>query len=230
MWRILFYAAARSLAISVMLLLYRCRAYEAHRVPRIGPVLLAANHQSYLDPPLVGGFCGSRHASFVARAGLFAAGWFGGLLRLLNSIPIEEAGGDARAIKETLRRLALGHAVVIFPEGSRSPDGAMRKFKRGVALLMKKSSCPVVPVAVEGCFDAWPRGSAPRVFGRRIAVMYGDPIPHDELLKDGPDAALRRLEREIDAMRLVLRERLRERTAGRCPEAGPADGPFTASA
>ena len=123
-----------------------------------------------------------------------------------------------------LARLALGHPVVLFPEGSRSPDGAPLPFKRGVALLLKRSRCPVVPVAVEGCAEAFPKGARfPRLWGKRIAVMVGHPISHDELLKDGPDAALARLTGEIESMRLELRSKLRAATNGRYPPRGPGD-------
>lgn len=227
--RLAIYEIARFLVAFVLMLIYRARAYDARRVPAVGPVLLAANHQSYLDPPLIGAFVATRQLSYLARAGLFSFKLFGWLISLFNSVPIREDGGDAAAIKETLRRLERGEAILIFPEGTRSVDGAMAPFKRGVALLVKKSRCPVVPVAVEGCFDAFPRGRAPRLLGHRVAVAYGHPIPHDELMRDGADAALARLAREIDALRLALRRRLREQTAGALPVFGPGDLPCAAT-
>lgn len=226
----LFYRFFRGLCRNLMRLMFRAYARHPERVPATGAVLLAANHQAYLDPPLVGGFVRFRECHFLAKAGLFKSSLFGWIITGLNSVPIQEStnggGGDIGAIKEILHRLELGDAVVIFPEGSRTLDGAMHPFKRGVSLLVKKSSCPVVPVAVEGCFDAWPRNGKIRPFGARIAVMYGHPIPHDELMKDGPDAALRRLEREIDAMRLELRNEMRARSGGRYPLKGLGDAEF----
>lgn len=204
--------------------LYRPIVSGQHQVPTKGPVLLAANHQSYIDPPFVCLYI-SRHTSFVARAGLFKSKIMGLLISSLNALPIAESGGDAAAIKEVLRRLAKGHAVIIFPEGSRTKDGAMDEFKRGVALLVKKAKCPVVPIALEGCFDAFPRGQHPRVFGQRIGLRYGKPIDADELMKDGADAGLRRLAKEVDDLRLALRAEMREKTGGKIPPAGPADGP-----
>jgi 1-acyl-sn-glycerol-3-phosphate acyltransferase len=223
--RLVIYEIARFVVAFVLILIYRARAYDARRVPAVGPVLLAANHQSYLDPPLIGAFVATRQLSYLARAGLFSFRVFGWLISLFNSLPIREDGGDAAAIKETLRRLERGEAMLIFPEGTRSPDGSMATFKRGVALLVRKSRCPVVPVAVEGCFDAFPRGRLPRLLGHRVAVAYGHPIAYDELMQDGPDAALDRLAREIDALRLMLRRRLREQTAGALPIFGPGDEP-----
>lgn len=205
---------------------YRYRRYHFDRIPRTGAVLIAANHQSHLDPPAVGVCNPYRPTHFLARAGLFKNRVFGWLIGALNSVPIKEESGDLSAIREILERLKQGVPVLVFPEGSRSPDGAMHEFKRGIALLLKRARCPVVPVAVEGCFDAFPRSRLlPRFWGARIASMVGHPIDPDELLKDGPEEALRRLEREIDAMRLELRAKLRVSTSGRYPAKGPGDQP-----
>ncbi|MCW5776158.1 MAG: 1-acyl-sn-glycerol-3-phosphate acyltransferase [Phycisphaeraceae bacterium] len=218
------YETMRRLLSLIIRVLYRPVVQEVGRVPLTGPVLLAANHQSFLDPPVIGFAVRERHLDYVARAGLFASPVFGGLIRALNAIPISEEGADAAAIREILRRLEAGRAVLIFPEGSRTADGAMHEFKRGVAVLVRRSSCPVMPVAIEGVYDTWPRSARwPRLFGCRVAVHYGEPIPHDELLQDGPDAALDRLRREIDSMRLNLRSELRRQTGGRFPLPGPGD-------
>ncbi|MCG3125005.1 MAG: Bifunctional protein Aas [Phycisphaerales bacterium] len=219
----LLYRVCRGLAWWFMRIFYRAQRFNSHHVPATGAALVAANHQSYLDPPLVGMV--ERKMNFVAKSGLFRFKPFGWLIENLNSVPLREDTSDVAAIKEVVRRLEAGNAVVIFPEGSRTDTGAMEPFKRGVALLVKKARCPVVPAAVEGCFDAWPRGSAPRLFGKRIAVKYGPPIPHDELMKGGADAALERLAREIDVLRLELRAYLRSQTDGRYPPPGPGDHP-----
>lgn len=217
----MFYVLVKTLCRWVLVVLFRARAYYAERVPREGALILAANHQSYIDPPLVGAFI-QRAASYIARAGLFKFKPFGACLKAINCVPLQENTGDAGAIREAIRRLEGGHAVLIFPEGSRSMDGAMHEYKRGVALLVKRAKCPVVPVAVEGCWDAWPRGGKPRWFVP-VAVMYGHAIAYDELMKDGADAALQRLARETQAMRIELRAKLRERTAGKYPVAGAGD-------
>lgn len=223
---ILAYEVCRRIALVAYSVLFRARAYDGRNVPDTGAVLLVSNHQSFLDPPLIGMNVRPRHADYIARNTLFLPG-FGLLLKLLNCIAIKEDSGDAGAIKTALARFETGHLVVIFPEGNRSDDGAMHTFKRGAALLVKRSKCPVVPVAVEGCFDAYPRHRAfPMLGGSPIAVMYGRPISHDELMKDGADAALRRLEREIDTMRLELREKIRRTTHGTWPKQGPGDLPF----
>jgi 1-acyl-sn-glycerol-3-phosphate acyltransferase len=208
----------------VATIIYRYRSYGSRRIPPTGPLLLVANHQSFLDPPVVGLAVHNRQLDFVARFGLFDSPTFSRLITVFNALPIREEGGDAGAIREILRRLDAGHAVLIFPEGARTPDGAMKPFKRGVALLVKKARCPVVPVALEGCFDAWPRRrSWPRLWNIRLAAAIGDPITHDELLRDGPDAALERLAGEIDRMRMMLRWRLRRQSRGLFPAPGAGD-------
>ncbi len=224
----IFYRLVKTLCQVVLVVVFRARWYHSGRVPREGALILAANHQSYIDPPLVGAFL-RRAASYIARAGLFKFRPFGACLKAINCVPLQENTGDAGAIREAIRRLEGGHAVLIFPEGSRSMDGAMHEYKRGVALLVKRAKCPVVPVAVEGCWDAWPRGGKPRLFVP-VAVMYGHAIPYDELMKDGPDAALQRLARETQAMRMELRARLRERTSGKYPVAGAGDSTEIAGA
>lgn len=222
--RILWYEFCRWFIRCIYRVFYSPIISGAENVPSVGPVLLAANHQSYIDPPFVCLYI-PRHTSFVARAGLFKFKMLGWLIGSLNATPIKEEGGDGAAIKEVLRRLSQGHAVVIFPEGSRTLDGSMDGFKRGVSLLVKKAKCPVVPVGLEGCFDAFPRGEHPRVWGKRIGLKYGLPISPEELMKDGPEAGLQRLAREVDSLRLALRAEMRGKTGGTFPAKGPGDEP-----
>lgn len=198
----------------------------AHNVPKSGPFLVVANHQSYLDPPAVAIAVAPRQVDFVARSGLFDQPGLGPLIASLHSIPLRQDTSDAAAMKEILRRLEQGRPVLMFPEGSRSYDGAMQPFKRGAAVVLKRSGCPVLPVGLDGLRDAWPRGKKPRLTGVRAAGAIGRPIPHAELLADGPDAALRRLEAEVDALRLQARRSLLRRTHGVYPPPGPADDPF----
>jgi len=185
---------------------FRLRRLHMARVPRRGPVILAANHASHLDPPLTGMLMPRRRARFVARESLFRFGPFGWLLRRVGAVPIRREGGDVGAMKAIIAELRAGEAVVVFPEGTRSSDGEMHGFKRGVALLLKRSECPVVPVGIVGSFDAWPRQRMlPRFWGGPMAVAAGEPIPNDELLAVGPDEALDRLRDEIESLRAELR-------------------------
>jgi 1-acyl-sn-glycerol-3-phosphate acyltransferase len=206
----LLYAASRLVVAVLLALIYRLRAFGGHRVPTSGPVLLVANHQSHLDAPVIATTC-RRPLWFVARVGLFKSRPFAWLIRTFNAIPIRQGESDAAAIRAIIARLKAGGAVLIFPEGARTFDGSMQPFARGAAVLIRRTGCPVVPVAVDGCFEAWPRTrTLPRLWGQRLAVAFGEPIAHDELMSRGPDAALERLAREIE----VLRRRLRRLRSG----------------
>ncbi|MCA9284090.1 MAG: 1-acyl-sn-glycerol-3-phosphate acyltransferase [Phycisphaerales bacterium] len=193
------------------------------RVPREGPCLFVSNHLSFLDPMLNGSAVRDRQISPIARESLFKFKPFGWVLRSVGVIPVKDQGGDAASMRAALAELAAGRCVLIYPEGSRSDDGASAPFKRGVAVLLKRSSVPVLPMAVDGTFDAWPRSRHFPAFGVPIVVRIGSPISHEELLRDGPDAALERLRREIEKLRLEARARLRQRTKGRWPRPGVAD-------
>jgi 1-acyl-sn-glycerol-3-phosphate acyltransferase len=222
----LVYHAARILIGLFMSVLFRRFMLHRKNVPATGAVLLVANHQSMLDPPLIGTCVSQRRVEYLAKASLFGS-LFGRIIGALGAVPVREDGkSDTAAIKEILRRLDAGHAVLVFPEGERTRDGAMHTFKRGAALLVKRSKCPVIAIGIDGCYDAWPRDrSKPRLWGARIGASCGELIAHDELMQDGTEAALSRLFNEVDQLRLEARAELRRRTRGRFPPPGPGDGP-----
>lgn len=204
-------------------IVFRTRVFGVRNVPTTGAVLLVSNHQSNLDPPAISSSVTHRQLSFVAKESLFRKKLTAWMIGSLNSIPLKLGESDARAIKAVVHRLRSGKAVLIFPEGTRTPNGQVQPFKRGVLLLVRRSACPVVPVAIEGPFDIWPKAGKMRLFSARIAVRFGKPIPANELMRDGPDAALARMAREIETMRLGLRRMLRRHTKGRYPPPGPGD-------
>lgn len=179
------------------------------RLPKKGALLLICNHQSYLDPPAVG-LCLHRQFHPIARSGLFESARFAWLIRMLNAIPLREGDrADAAAMRMAIDLLKSGEVVLVFPEGSRTETGEIGEFKRGAGLLLKRSSCAVTPVAIDGAYEAWPRSrKRPKVFSR-VGVQVGAPIPHDELLKDGVDTALERLRTEVVQLRRELRLRLK---------------------
>ncbi len=224
LWCLILHELATGIVRTALRWCYRAHGLGSGRVPATGPVLLVANHESYLDPPLIGVCIRQRELDYIARAGLFE-NWFMALaMRPLNCIPISEDGNDPRAIREILRRLGEGRAVLIFPEGSRSHDGAMGEFKRGAALLVKRARCPVVPVAVDGCFDAWPRSAErPRIGGQRIACAFGRAIDSETLMERGAEGAMHELEQRVRALRRAVRWRLRRQSQGRLPAHGPGD-------
>lgn len=203
---LLFYECCRNLTQVALMVFFGLRWRGTGNMPRAGGVLVVANHQSYLDPPAVGSVMGTRQFDFLARAGLFDTPVLGRLITWLYSVPVKENGGDPASIKAILRRLEQGRVVLVFPEGTRTHDGSVGEFKRGVALILRKSRCPVLPVGIAGAYEAWPRGSGPRLWRGPVVVQVGEPIGHDELLRDGVDAALKRLRTEV----VSLRERAEE--------------------
>ena len=167
------YAILKPLAVGLMRLLFRLEAHGTEHVPRHGPVLIVANHASFLDPPLVGG-AAPRPLSFMAKAELFRIPLFGGLIRRLNARPVRREGADAGALRAALRILQEGGMLLMFPEGTRGPEGALRPAKPGAAMLALLSGAPVVPVLIRGSGRAWPRGRRlPRPV--KVVVRFGPP-------------------------------------------------------
>ncbi len=226
-WRTMWWDVCRFPCHLAYTLLWDLRVEGAHHIPAEGPAIVVANHQSFLDPPAHGIALRDRPFRPLARASLFRSRIGGRWLRSVGVIPLKDDGGDAASIREALESLRLGRVVLIYPEGSRSEDGAMMPFEAGVSLIVRRAKVPVIPAAIEGAFDAFPRGtSLPRP--GRIAVRFGAPIPAAEaaaLFRDGR-AGLAELHRRVDALRLECRADLRRRTGGRLPRPGPGDLPY----
>ena len=206
----------------VVRVLFSYRIYGQELVPREGAILFVCNHQSYLDPVLCGIAPIDRPSRPLAREGLFKLFPLGLILRSLGVLPLTGSARDKSVIRITLGELEAGRTVLIFPEGSRCPDGAMMEFKPGVGLLLKNSKMKIVPMGIDGACDAWPRGKGIRL-RRQIQCEVGTPIDSAELLKDGLRPAIARLERDVDQLRMRCRERIRARTRGRQPAPGPGD-------
>lgn len=225
----LFYDAVWLFTWSIATIVYRLRIRGMHNIPTGGPLLVIANHQSHFDPPAVTLAFTRRHINFIARGGLFTNRFFGAYIQALNAVPIKETGSDTAAIRTALAQLAKGRIVLLFPEGSRSPDATLQEFKRGFWLLMSRAKCPVLPMGIDGAYDAWPRcRKLPRLWGRRIAVSIGKPLSHAQLMAMGPKEGLPYLRQLIDNLRLDARDDLRAATRERYPAPGPADAPAAA--
>jgi 1-acyl-sn-glycerol-3-phosphate acyltransferase len=164
---------------------FRCRYLTPEHVPVSGPVILAANHCSYLDPPLVGAGL-RRDLHYLARESLFDLPLLGTLLRRVNVVPVDRDGGGAAGLRAILNRLLAGQAILLFPEGTRSPDGELQTARSGIGLIIIRSSAPVVPVRIFGSFAAWGRS---RRFPRptRIEIKYGQPLDFDRVARRGAD-------------------------------------------
>ena len=202
------YAFIRLLAISFSLVYFRIRCHGRHNIPKSGGVLVLSNHQSHLDPPLVGMVI-PRRVNFVARDTLFKNRIFAALIHSLDAIPIDREGLGLAGLKETMRRLKRGEVVLLFPEGTRSPDGEVHALKPGFSALVQRTGVPILPIGLDGAYDAWPRGTpAPR--SGPIHVVIGEPIPA-EVAKTMDDRELVALVetriRECHAQARALRRR-----------------------
>lgn len=140
---------------------------------QIGPAILAMNHQSYLDP-LLAGITSDRAIYFLARRTLLDVPILGWLLPKLNVIPVNQEGVDRSAIKAMIRILNAGHAVLIFPEGSRTLDGNLQPAEPGLGLMIAKTLAPVVPMRIFGAHEALPRGGGLHLVP--ITIVVGEPI------------------------------------------------------
>jgi 1-acyl-sn-glycerol-3-phosphate acyltransferase len=177
---------------------FRWRVYSPERVPQKGPVILAANHQSFLDPPLVGSGL-NRDINYLARKTLFRVPVLSWFLRNVNAVPVDRDGGGAAGLRAIMDRLHDGGAIILFPEGTRSLDGKLQPARSGIGLTVIKSEAPVVPVRVFGTYEAWGRH---RRFPRphRVAVKYGRPMNFDKLRAEArscPKPRLKEIYQEI---------------------------------
>ena len=175
----------------------RWRVYNRERVPRSGPVILAANHASYLDPPLVGSAL-PRGIHYLARESLFRYPVIGPVLRYWDAVPVDREFG-ARGLRNILDRLLNGAAIILFPEGTRSPDGSLQAARSGIGLVVIKSDAPIVPVRVFGSYQAFGRHvKFPRPC--RVIVKFGNPMDFAALreeAKAAPKSRLREIYQEI---------------------------------
>lgn len=181
-------------------LFFGFRIIHRERVIQTGPVILAVNHQSFFDPPLAGN-AADRAIFFLAKKSLLDGPVLGWLLPKLNVIPVNLEGGDRSALKALIRVLSAGECALVFPEGSRTPDGSLQPAEPGLGLVIAKTRAPVVPMRIFGAFDAWPIGGKIHLF-RKITVVVGEPIyfSEDDFSGGGRELYTRLSQRVMDAI------------------------------
>jgi 1-acyl-sn-glycerol-3-phosphate acyltransferase len=216
LWHRFAFGASYAATTAMMTLSFSTRTAGMHHMPLEGPALVVANHQSYLDPPLVG-MAARRELVYLARKTLFRNQFFAAFIRAYNAVPIDQEGIGKEGIRTILDQLERGRAVLVFPEGERTPHGGMLPLKPGIHLLIKRTQSWIVPVGIAGAYDVWPRWRPAPVpaplcqpGARGIAVVIGEPFPSSALAGLPRDKALEELAARIDAARLKA-ESLRRR-------------------
>lgn len=181
-------------------LFFRLRIIHRERMIQAGPVILAMNHQSYLDPPFAGTAC-DRAIYFLAKRTLIDVPVLGWLLPKLNVIPVNQEGIDRSALKALIRVLKSGNAALVFPEGARTLDGDLQSAQPGLGLVIAKTLAPVVPMRIFGAHEALPRGGGSLRFVA-ITIVVGEPIffTAADLGSRGKDLYGRLSQRVMDAI------------------------------
>ena len=215
----MFYALAWVVCSIVLRVFFGFRIYGRSNVPRTGGLILAVNHQSYLDPAVVG--CGlTRPAHYMGRTVLFQ-GVLGLIIRGVNAFPVKRGSADRKAVKEFIRRVRLGFPVMLFPEGTRTHDGRLGEIMPGAGGIAVRAGAPIVPTYIDGAFDAWPRQ---RKLPRKatLSITFGRPIPverrPDETKREQQQRVLEEIERRLRA--LEARAFAAKRRRGRAAPAG----------
>jgi 1-acyl-sn-glycerol-3-phosphate acyltransferase len=187
----------------------RPRVTGVEQLPRQGPLLLASNHVSVLDPPMIGSMA-PRPLQFMAKAELFRIPLLGPLIRRLNAHPVERDGADAGALRHALLLLREGKALLVFPEGTRGTEGTLGAGRAGAGLLAAHADAPVVPVYIQGSGRVLPKGArwprrAPVVisFGPALRFRRGRGREHYQQISDEIMAAIGRLKAAVEGAPMV---------------------------
>ncbi|HVU34475.1 MAG TPA: lysophospholipid acyltransferase family protein [Opitutaceae bacterium] len=169
---------------------FRGEVAGAENLPKSGPFLIAGNHASHLDPPIIGCHV-PRQMSFFARKTLWVGGVASWWLDGVGTIPVDRDGGqDVGALKRVLRALGDGRVMILFPEGTRTTDGHLQSPKPGVGFIVCKSQVPVVPARIFGSFEAFGKGAKYPRLGTPLTIVFGRPLPPSEY--DDPRAGKER--------------------------------------
>ena len=180
-----------------------------------GGLVVLSSHQSHLDPLLLG-LATDRRLSSLARSSLYAFKPFGAVITALDAVPIDRHASVITAMKIVIERLKRGAAVIIFPEGARTDDGQLGDFRSGFSLIAKRAGVSVVPVAIVGAYECWPRT---RFFPRpgRIRVEFGKVLTAEEVAvmdeRQIFDVCTQRI-RDLDAQARTIRKP--DRVSGGC--------------
>ena len=168
------YAAVVWVFRGILRLGFRLAVTGEQYIPPTGPVILAPNHRSDIDPVVMAAAV-PRQCTFLAAAELLTRPILGPLIRPFRVVPIQRGRFDRGAIEECLRRLEQGEALIVFPEGTIGPDGRPQPAQDGLSFLAIRSHVPIVPVAITGTHEVWPSGTRLPRRGK-ITVHFGRAI------------------------------------------------------
>jgi 1-acyl-sn-glycerol-3-phosphate acyltransferase len=193
------YDLARAVCFYSLTAAFSLRIAGGQNVPATGPVLLLANHESFLDPFFLG-VTVPRYTTYLTRETLHGNRLLAGFMTSLGSIPIDHRGFSREGLQQTLDALGRGACIGVFPEGERTHDGTLQPFKPGISLLIRRTRAPIVPAGIAGAYAAWSRHrKLPRPaplflppsdatvavsVGRPIDPAKYDKVPREEMLDD----------------------------------------------
>ena len=201
----LWYGYWRGLCQVIAITFFRIRCFERDHVPAHGGALLVCNHQSFLDP-MAAALGISRPVNFMARDSLFRKSAFGWLISSVNAFPVKRGSADLGAIRESLRRLKAGKLLLLFGEGTRSRDGRIGVLQPGMAMIARRAKVPLIPVVIDGAFEAWPRDQ--KLFRcHDIRVIYGEPITAEQIKTLSDEKAVAIIYERQKQMQNLLRSR-----------------------
>jgi len=183
---------------------FRLRSYGIENIPKKGGFILLCNHQCWLDPmfvvmPII------RICAFAARDSLFKLPIIGQYIRVYSTVPIKRNHGDLGAIRECINKLKKNYGLVLFPEGTRTPDGKIHRLKPGFALLAKKANVPIIPVVIDGAFECWPRTQKIFSLGGRVFIQYGKQIDLQKIESESDKEFMAELTERMRQMQAELR-------------------------
>jgi 1-acyl-sn-glycerol-3-phosphate acyltransferase len=154
-------------------ILFRFEVKGTEYIPQRDGALIASNHTSYFDPPLIG-MAAPRHIFYFAKEELFDS-FLGPLIRFVNAIPVNRNQLDRKTLKQLLNIIGSGEVLLVFPEGTRSHNGELQEGKAGIGLLAYYARVPVIPAYISGSHDILPR-NAKFIHFKKCSVQFGPPV------------------------------------------------------
>ncbi len=162
-----------------LFLWHRLKIRGVENIPARGGVLIASNHASYLDPPVVGVGYRARPVHFMARDTLWNSKFGSWWMDSVGCVPVSRGTGDIKALKLTIKTLKEGKVMSMFPEGTRTEDGELQEAKGGIGFIIEKSGCVVIPAYIDGSYKAHKKG-AKFIKPVKITITYGKPITQED--------------------------------------------------